>query len=357
MARQYADAQLVGVDLHRHRSVVVRLDADGNRVAVTRVVNADPRALEEAVAAAGPGAPVALEACYGWYWAGVALAAEGHPVTLVHPSGMGSTWERRRVKNDLRDAEELARRLARGDLPQAWAAPPRVRQLRELVRFRHKLVGIRSGCKAQVHAVLAKERVFVPASDLFGIKGRRALAQAPLAPAYRIRVDRLLELIDVLDGQVAGLDRQITTLIAADPGWAEALRRARIVPGIGPVLGAVLIAEIGDVTRFKSAHQLASWAGLTPWHRESDGKARRGRVTKQGNRLVRWAAIEAVQKHNDPNTPMGGVKHRILARRRDSTNIAKVAAARELLECVYYALRDGYVRRLVDVRTGQVAAS
>ena len=66
------------------------------------------------------------------------------------------------------------------------------------------------------------------------------------------------------------------------------------IPGVGPVLAAVFVAEIGDVSRFKSARHLCSWAGLTPTHHESDEKVRRGHITKQGSRLVRWAAVEAV---------------------------------------------------------------
>lgn len=359
MYRQYAGPrQWVGVDLHRHRSVVVRLDQDGQRLGVHRVVNADPGALMEAVGQAGPGAPVAIEACNGWYWPVDQLRAAGHPVTLVHPAGMGSSWERRRVKNDVRDAEELGRRLIRGDLPTAWIAPPRVRELRELVRCRHNLVRHRSGYKCQVHAVLAKQGVFIPVSDLFGKAGRAGLQAAPLDPPYRVRVELLLAFVDALDAAVATLDAQIAAVIAADPVFAQMLTRARLLPGVGPVLGAVFVAEIGDITRFHSSAQLSSWAGLTPWHRESDLKVYRGRITKQGNALVRWAAVEAVQKHNDPNTPMGAVKRRLLARRgRAALNVAKVAAARELVVCLFYALRDGYCERLVDVRTGQVAAS
>ena len=61
------------------------------------------------------------------------------------------------------------------------------------------------------------------------------------------------------------------------------------IPGIGPVLAAIFVAEIGPVDRFTSAGHLGSWCGLTPRHRESDTTVRRGPITKQGNRLVRWA--------------------------------------------------------------------
>ena len=108
----------------------------------------------------------------------------------------------------------------------------------------------------------------------------------------------------------------------------------------------MFVAEIGDVHRFARPGQLASWAGLTPKHYESDTTVHRGRITKQGSRLVRWAAVEAVQ-HAPAGTPMKQVRDRIVARRgKDARNIATVAAARELVEMVFYALRDHHVRRL-----------
>ena len=115
------------------------------------------------------------------------------------------------------------------------------------------------------------------------------------------------------------------------------------IPGIGPVLGAVFVAEIGDVHRFTTAPQLACWAGLTPKHHESDTHVRRGRITKQGSRLVRWAAVESVQLLG-PRTRVGALRDRVADRR--GTNIGKVAAARLQIEYVYYALRDGHVRAL-----------
>jgi hypothetical protein len=82
---------------------------------------------------------------------------------------------------------------------------------------------------------------------------------------------------------------------------------------------------------------------MTPLHRESDTKVHRGRITKQGNNLVRWAAVEAVQKVH--LGPLACIKARIAAR-RGSNNIAKVAPARELLTLVYYGLRDRHIRCL-----------
>ena len=101
---------------------------------------------------------------------------------------------------------------------------------------------------------------------------------------------------------------------------------------------------IGDVTRVPGPAQLCSWAGLTPLHRESDTKVHRGRLTKQGNTLVRWAAVEAVQRTRDGI--LGHARARISDRR--GNNIGKVATARKLLTLVYYGLRDGHIRCLAQ---------
>jgi transposase len=157
-----------------------------------------------------PDPEVVLEATYGWYWAADVLQACGPSVHLAHPLGMKG-WSYRRVKNDERDAENLCDLLRMGRLPEAWIAPPEVRELRELVRHRAKMVALRSRLKAQVHAVPAKEGTAVPVSDLFGKAGTALLAEAPLARAYRLHVVSLLELIDAYDGEIAAFTRLIAT--------------------------------------------------------------------------------------------------------------------------------------------------
>ena len=142
---------------------------------------------------------------------------------------------------------------------------------------------------------------------------------------------------------------EMTTLIEviADlPAGDRGYQVIQQLPGIGPVLAAVITAEIGDVIRFKNPGQLCSWAKLTPRHRESDTKVARGHVTKQGSRLLRWAVIEAIQRA-PAGSVTGVVKDAIITRRGiQARNIAKVAAARKLLTLIYYGLRDGQLRCL-----------
>jgi transposase len=198
------------------------------------------------------------------------------------------------VKNDERDAIDLADMLRLGRLPEAWIAPPATRELRELVRYRAKLVALRSGLKAQVHAVMAKEAVLPAQGRMFGPAGNAQLDAIAMAPSYTTRVDSLRDLIERYDREVGMLEGQIHRQLRGHRGH----QAIHAINAIGPTIAAILVAEIGDVARFGSAQALCSWAGLTPRHRESDTTVRRGRITKQGSKLVRWAVIEAVSRYH-----------------------------------------------------------
>src|SRR5437867_2088735 len=245
MTEAYDGRQVVGMDLHRRRSVLVRMTEDGRKLETVRIENS-PQALRAVLARAGKNPRVVVEATYGWYWAVDVLEEAGAEVHLAHPLGV-KAFTYRRVKDDERDAADLA---------------------------------------------------------------------------------------DLLPGH-------------------EGYHAIRALPGIGPVLGAVIVAEIGDIRRFPGPGQLCSWAGLTPRHRESDLKVSRGHVTKQGSRMLRWAVCEAIQRQPAGTRPRQ-VKDGIIARRgTQAKNTAKVAAARELLTLVFYGMRDGHIRRAS--RPGQAA--
>lgn len=333
-----AQQQYVGIDLHRRRSVIVRRTPAGETLETVRIDN-DAMTLAAEVAKAGEHPEVVLEATYGWYWAADVLAECGAKVHLAHP--LGNNWGHRRVKSDERDATDLVDLLRMGRLAEAWIAPPELRELRELIRHRAKLVHLRSSLKAQIHAVLAKEGVAVPMSDLFGTAGTVLLDTCELGDAYATRVESLRDVIEVVEREINMTHKRVEAALSDDAGyWA-----IQAIPGVGPVLAAVFVAEIGDVSRFATAHHLASWAGLTPSHHESDTTVRRGHITKQGSRLVRWAAVEAVSRQRG-DTPIRAHHHRVADRR--GKNIGRVAAARKLVTLVYYGLRDGEIRCLAE---------
>jgi transposase len=330
--------EYVGIDLHRRRSVIYRMDEAGEKIDSVRVDN-EPGRFAKEVSAAPVGSDVIVEATYGWYWAVDLLQEMGYSVHLANPHG--NDWGHRRVKNDERDARDLADLLRLGRLAEAWIAPPKTRELREMVRFRLKLSNLRTGLKAQVHAVMAKNGILPCRNDMWGPSGSAQLDSLELPAAYYDRIAVLRDLIERYEREIGFLDRDIHRMLCDDAGY-DAIQS---IYGVGAVLAAVFVAEIGDVSRFVSPKELCSWAGLTPKHRESDNHVYRGKITKQGSRLVRWAAIEAVARYH------GGEPFRerfeAIAERRGKTK-ANVAIARRVLTLVYYGLRDGEIRCLAD---------
>lgn len=124
-----------------------------------------------------------------------------------------------------------------------------------MVRYRHKLVRLRSGLKAQVHAVMDKHGVLATRVDMFGTGGTAQLDALELPMGYSCRLESLRDLIAIYDREVVALDRRIAARLVDDAGY----RAIQALDGVGPVLGAVFVAEIGDVSRFPSADRLCSW--------------------------------------------------------------------------------------------------
>jgi transposase len=305
------------------------------------VSNDDVLAFSEAVMAAGESPDVVIEATYGWYRAADLLEELGCRVHLAHP--LGNNWGNRRVKNDLRDAEDLVDLLRLGRLSEAWIAPKEIRELRELVRYRAKLVGLRTNLKLQVYSVLAKEGVAVPMSDVFGVAGSKFLDKAHLASAYATKVASLRDLVGTFDDQVEAFDTEIRSQLAGHAGY----KAIQAIPRLGPITAAIFVAEIGDVSRFAKPSQLCCWAGLTPRHKESDTTVQRYSISKQGSRLVRWAAIEVATRPPAHASKLRQDFERIAASHGNTPGarkIARVAVARKIITLVFYGLPDGTIR-------------
>jgi len=208
--------EYVGIDLHRRRSVIYRMDETGAEISCTRVAS-QPEELVQAMAEVPGGADVVLESTFGWYWAVDLLQELGFTVHLSNP--YGNDWGHRRVKNDERDARDLADLCRLGRLAEAWIAPSYVRELRELVRFRAKLGQLRTGLKAQVQAVMGKHAVLPVRVNMWGTTGQAQLDALELPPAYTHRLTVLRELVKTYDAKIAEIDREVHAILRDDVGY------------------------------------------------------------------------------------------------------------------------------------------
>jgi transposase len=320
----------VGIDVHRKRSQVAVID-QGGEVLVNRNV---PNGAEPILGVLGglpPGTPAAFEAAYGWGWLVEVLEDYGFAPHLVHPLRCKAIASAR-LKNDKVDAAILAQLLRADLLPEAWIAPPQVRQLRALLRHRIQLVRLRTLLRNRIHAVLADHGYDRPGGCWSG-PGRAWLAGLELPGACREVVEDDLALIDALQVPIDRLDWEVHQQARSDP-------RVKVLtqlPGIGPFTALIILAETGDITRFGSARKLASWAGLTPTVRGSDRTLWHGHISKQGSAWLRWALCEAAQTAK--RHPDFAATYQAIARRRGK-KIATTAIARKLLARAWHLLTD-----------------
>jgi transposase len=332
----------VGIDVHRKRSQVAVIDEGGEVLANRNVPNGVQPVLG-VIGGLPPGTPAAFEAAFGWGWLVELLEDYGFDPHLVHPLQCKAIASAR-LKNDKVDAAILAQLLRADLLPEAWIAPPEVRQLRALLRHRIQLVRLRTLLRNRIHAILADHGHDRPGGCWSG-PGRAWLASLELPAVSREVIEDDLALIDALQVPIDRLDWEVHQHARCDPS----VKVLTQLPGVGPFTALVLLAEIGDVTRFGSARKLAAWAGLTPTVRGSDRTVRHGHISKQGSVWARWALCEAAQTAK--RHPDFAASHQAIARRRGK-NIATTAIARKLLTRAYHLLTDAQITATAATTAG-----
>jgi hypothetical protein len=214
-----------------------------------------------------------------------------------------------------------------------WTPDERIRAMRRRLARRTQLVRARSRAKNEVHAALMrclKDRP--PASDLFGVKGRRWLAEQRLPVTERETVDSAVRQVDFLGSEIARVER----LIAAEAlSWPD-VKRLMTVPGVNVIVAATFMAAVGDIRRFRDRRKLTAYLGLDPRVRQSgSGPATHGHISKQGSTGARHALVEACWSTVRQPGPIAGFYQRVRARRGHS--IAIVASARKLA-CLFWCL-------------------
>ena len=236
-----------------------------------------------------------------------------------------------KFKDDRVDSERLSD-LARGDLYKPSYVPTQKEMyMRELTRTRLSLRRDATRHKNHVHAILVKYPLEWPAS-LYTTKGKEWLKNAPIRDYDRMTLDSHLDILDTTEKRIALLEQEICRIATTDPQAMLLMT----MPGVGPITAVTVLAEIGDISRFIRSEQMTSYAGLVPSHRNSADTVRTGGITKRGSTWLRNAVVEAafVATRHDPHRR---TRYERLSARR-GTQKARVAAAREMLEDMWYML-------------------
>jgi transposase len=241
-------------------------------------------------------------------------------------------------KTDRIDSMVLAVLSHRDLVPAIWLPDPRIREERELARFRLHLVKHKSALKCRIHSTLINFGRPCPVTDLFGAEGRRLLARLDVPEPWRGNVSASLELIDDLECQISEVNRRLRDGHADHPYVPLLLS----VPGIGWVLAFTIAAEIGDIERFSSPEKLTGYTGLCPRVNQSGDADRRGPLTKHGPTYLRWALLEATMhalKHPVYRERYQRNKRRLGKQR--GAKIAQIDIARRLAHAIWHMLSRG----------------
>jgi transposase len=309
----------LGLDVHKAWTQFCQLDEEGAIVREGTLPTDEVTTLVDR-----PALPVVMEATGHWCSVYDALVAGGAEVKLAHPARVKAIASAR-IKTDKIDARILAHLLRTDLIPEAWAPPQHVRDLRDLVRLRWGFITDQTKAKNRIHVLLAREGLRFPGSDLFGRRGRAWLDQVDARSHTRDMIFHQLQHLDETVRHADALTKRLQEELKGEP----AMHLLRTIPGVGFITAATLIAELGDWHRFEGPKQVAAYFGLVPSVRASARTAHYGHLTKSGSGHARRALVEAA--HISIRMP-GPARHRYLSLvRRRGKKVALVAAARTLL--------------------------
>ena len=332
--------KFVGVDLHKKSitlCVMVKAESERKVLCRRRFACRSTRAIREFFEQLGP-FRLAVEATSNYEWFLLLLEDLADRCVLVHPRKMRVIAESSN-KSDKVDAFVLAEFLLLDMLPEAWRPTPRVMQHRVLVRHRRWLDGRITSIKCKLRNKLAHYNADV--AELFTQKGQEHLAKVAMNFADRFEANQLQSQLDFFLNDLSATDRQLREFAKGAPQLErEAREILDTIPQVGPVTIDAVLSELGDWRRFRSIKKAASYAGLDPGHRQSDGKVKNLPISKQGSRILRWALIQAAWRLVN-NSPRWQHIFETLKGNTGSKKKAIVGVARRLLGVMFAMLRDG----------------
>jgi transposase len=334
----------VGIDLHKKTIVLCVMSHDRKILARRTFACGQRGAIQDFFAGLRPFRAV-VEATASYEWLVTLIEPLAEKVVLANPKKLRVIAESVK-KTDQLDAQVLAEFLARDMIPEAHRPSPRQREHRALVRHRQYLRQCATALKNKMRRIAGDYNA--DRKDLFSAAGWQSLDDVPLSPSDRFVLDQLHAQWQSLEGQVRALGQRLKAFAAAaPPREAEARAKLRTIPGVGPVTIDVVVSELGDVSRFRSAKAVTAYAGLAPRVRQSGGKGKDLGITKEGSPLLRWALVEAAWRVIRQSAAWRRIYEGIKTRAGGKKAI--VAVARRLLGVMYAMLRDGTNYHLLKV--------
>lgn len=320
----------VGIDLHREFIMVAAVRDGGEAAAPVRISCRDTEAILKAFRSFGRFRAV-IEATGTYRWLYDLLSPHG-AVLLAHPFHLRAMIQRR-SKTDKLDAQLLANLLRINQIPLAYIPPEPYQQLRDLVRCRARSGRELAEVKIRLRAMLARLNREAPFSVPFGVRGLAWFERQDFGPVENLVRDELLARMRHFTRHLAVLDRQLDETAKAFP-QTEALLD---IHGIALFSALLIVAELGEVERFRAAKQVGAYSGLTSRVRQSGGHCHQGSITREGSPWLRWILVEAAMKAIRRDTALKNFYTRV--RKRSSAKIARVAVARKLAEICWKRLR------------------
>jgi transposase len=321
---------IIGCDFHPSWQQIAWLDTETGETGERKLVHADGDAERFYRQLAGP-ALIGMEATGNSHWLVDLLAELGHELWVGDAAQIRARYVRQQ-KTDKRDAEHLLKLLVEGRFPRIWMASSEVRDLRQLLLHRYKLVIIRARVKNELQHLCLNKGV-QRKHKLWTKAGQQVLRELPLKPWAGRRRDDLLGLMAMLDQQIEPLDEAVKAEAQRD----KMALLLQTQPGVGPITALAYVLTMGDIRRFPRGKQVASYLGLIPREHSSGGRQHLGAISKQGNRMLRMLLVEAAQTavRLDPQFR----KEYLHRCHQKPKAVAKVAAARKLAVRLYWMLR------------------
>lgn len=329
----------VGLDVHHRVSTYCIMNANGRVIKRQTVRGGWRKAVEDLGEQPGP-LSVCFEASCGYGPLYDALASFARRVVMAHPGQLRLIFRSKR-KNDRVDAEKLAVLLYLGQVPAAHVPSVDVRQWRELIEFRRRLVDQQTACKNQIRALLRSAGV--PAIKRLwtreGLGWFQEIEWASLS--QRLRRDVLVDGYRSRRRQIQTVTAELDRIGRRHPGVIV----LRTIPGVGARTAEAIVAYVDRIERFAQPGQVASYFGLVPSQDASAGINRLGHITKQGPGTPRKYLVEAAWQAVRRCPAAKERYERIRQGRADRRKIALVATAHWLVRCMAAMLRTGEVWR------------